>query len=181
MGKNMGKGGKNRKRGTNKNEDVKRELVLKEEGQEYAQIIKTLGNNRLEVLCANGQKAIGVIRGAIRRKMWICVGDIVLVGLRDFEEGKVDILSRYAPEEAKQLIKDKHIPPSMTPNDDDDRANGRVDFVNESSDSDDEDDDGIPGDAAAAGTKIIAPQRRVNINLAPSDDEEEGKVDVDAI
>jgi hypothetical protein len=33
MPKNKGKGGKNRRRGKNENDDVKRELVQKEEGQ----------------------------------------------------------------------------------------------------------------------------------------------------
>lgn len=41
-----GKGGKNRRRGKNEGE-VKRELVIKEEGQEYAQVIRMLGNGRL--------------------------------------------------------------------------------------------------------------------------------------
>ena len=39
MPKNKGKGGKNRRRGKNENEGAKRELILKEEGQEYAQVI----------------------------------------------------------------------------------------------------------------------------------------------
>ena len=34
MPKNKGKGGKNRRRGKNENEGAKRELILKEEGQE---------------------------------------------------------------------------------------------------------------------------------------------------
>jgi translation initiation factor 1A len=38
MPKNKGKGGKNRRRGKNENEDMKRELVFKEDGQEYAQV-----------------------------------------------------------------------------------------------------------------------------------------------
>jgi hypothetical protein len=38
MPKNKGKGGKNRRRGKNDNEDGKRELVFKEDGQEYAQV-----------------------------------------------------------------------------------------------------------------------------------------------
>ena len=38
MPKNKGKGGKNRRRGKNENEGVKRELVFKEDGQEYAQV-----------------------------------------------------------------------------------------------------------------------------------------------
>jgi translation initiation factor 1A len=38
MPKNKGKGGKNRRRGKNENEGAKRELILKEDGQEYAQV-----------------------------------------------------------------------------------------------------------------------------------------------
>ena len=33
-----GKGGKNRRRGKNENEAEKRELIYKEDGQEYAQV-----------------------------------------------------------------------------------------------------------------------------------------------
>ena len=40
MPKNKGKGGKNRRRGKNENEGLKRELVFKEDGQEYAQVDK---------------------------------------------------------------------------------------------------------------------------------------------
>ena len=38
MPKNKGKGGKNRRRGKNENEGLKRELVFREDGQEYAQV-----------------------------------------------------------------------------------------------------------------------------------------------
>ena len=41
MPKNKGKGGKNRRRGKNENEGLKRELVFKEDGQEYAQVGET--------------------------------------------------------------------------------------------------------------------------------------------
>ena len=44
MPKNKGKGGKNRKRGKNEADDEKRELVFKEDGQEYAQVIPILFN-----------------------------------------------------------------------------------------------------------------------------------------
>ncbi|KAH0519183.1 Eukaryotic translation initiation factor 1A [Microtus ochrogaster] len=44
MLKNKGKGAKNKRRGKNENESGKRELVFKEDGQEYAQVIKMLGN-----------------------------------------------------------------------------------------------------------------------------------------
>ena len=41
MPKNKGKGGKNRRRGKNENEGLKRELVFKEDGQEYAQVLSS--------------------------------------------------------------------------------------------------------------------------------------------
>jgi len=55
MPKNKGKGGKNRRRGKNENEAEKRELVFKEDGQEYAQVTKMLGNGRLEATCFDGK------------------------------------------------------------------------------------------------------------------------------
>lgn len=53
MANNKGKGGKkfkNRKRGkNNEGEDQKRELIIKEEGQEYAEVLRMLGNGRLRL------------------------------------------------------------------------------------------------------------------------------------
>ncbi|CAI9109568.1 OLC1v1009412C1 [Oldenlandia corymbosa var. corymbosa] len=47
MPKNKGKGGKNRKRGKNEAEDdVKRELVYKSDGQKYGQVHGMLGEGR---------------------------------------------------------------------------------------------------------------------------------------
>lgn len=53
MAKNKGKGGKTRKRGKNKGtiESNKKDLLLKEEGQEYATVLRMLGNGRLEAYC----------------------------------------------------------------------------------------------------------------------------------
>ena len=62
MPKNKGKGGKNRRRGKNENDDDKRELVFREDGQEYAQVTKMLGNWRLEALCFDGEKRLAHIR-----------------------------------------------------------------------------------------------------------------------
>ncbi|MEJ1281326.1 hypothetical protein NN561_012276 [Cricetulus griseus] len=85
MPKNKGKGGKNRRRGKNENESEKRELVFKEDGQEYAQVIKMLGNGRLEAMCFDGVKRLCHIRGKLRKKVWINTSDIILVGLRDYQ------------------------------------------------------------------------------------------------
>jgi len=56
MGKNHGAGGNKRKKGKNVIEE-KRELLLKEPGQEYAQVIRMLGNGRLDAFCFDGKKS----------------------------------------------------------------------------------------------------------------------------
>ncbi|XP_062511004.1 eukaryotic translation initiation factor 1A, X-chromosomal-like [Corticium candelabrum] len=103
MPKNKGKGGKNRRRGKNENERDKRELVFKEDGQEYAQVTRMLGNGRLEAMCFDGEKRLCHIRGKLRKKVWINQGDIILLGLREYQDAKADVIMRYNTEEARQL------------------------------------------------------------------------------
>lgn len=83
----------------------KRELAFKEAGQEYAQVKKLLGNGSANVACFDGRDRLGVICGRMKNRVWIQVGDILLVSLREFEEGgkKCDIIYKYFSEEAKQL------------------------------------------------------------------------------
>ncbi|KAL2110507.1 hypothetical protein VUR80DRAFT_1109 [Thermomyces stellatus] len=103
MPKNKGKGGKNRRRGKNEADNEKRELVFKEEGQEYAQVVKMLGNGRLEASCMDGVKRLGNIRGKLRKKVWINQGDIILLSLRDYQDNKGDVILKYTADEARSL------------------------------------------------------------------------------
>jgi initiation factor 1A len=80
MPKNKGKGGKTRRRGKNENSGMKRELIFKDEGQVYAQVLRMLGNGRLEAFCFDGNKRLAHIRGKLQKKVWINAGDIILVG-----------------------------------------------------------------------------------------------------
>ncbi|KAJ2571802.1 Translation initiation factor 1A [Coemansia sp. RSA 1813] len=97
-------GGKNRRRGKNdKDESSKRELIFKEEGQEYAQVVKMLGNGRLEASCFDGVNRLAQIRGSMRKKIWINQGDIILVSLREYQDSKGDVIQKYNPEEARLL------------------------------------------------------------------------------
>merc|ERR1712010_216238 len=113
MPKNKGKGGKNRRRGKNENDGIKRELDLKEEGQEYAQVTKILGSARLRCNCFDGKERLCNIRGKMRRKVWIGVGDVVLLGLRDFQDDKADVIQKYKPDEARRLKAQGHIPDNI--------------------------------------------------------------------
>jgi len=110
MPKNKGKGGKNRRRGKNTNDDEKREITLKMEGQEYGQVIRMLGNGRLEAHCFDGKNRLCHIRGKMRKKVWVNQGDIVLLGLRDFQDDKADVLMKYTADEARTLKTKGHLP-----------------------------------------------------------------------
>ena len=103
MPKNKGKGGKNRKRGKNEADDDKCELVFKEDGQEYAQVTRMLGNGRCEAICVDGTRRLCHIRGKMHKKVWIAAGDIVLVGLRDYQDDKADVILKYMNDEARLL------------------------------------------------------------------------------
>lgn len=76
----VGKGGKTRKRGKNDNEEYKRELEFKEDGQgmksccayhllEYGRVQKMLGNGRVEAYCYDGKTRLCNIRGKMRKKV----------------------------------------------------------------------------------------------------------------
>ncbi|KAJ8314426.1 hypothetical protein KUTeg_006576 [Tegillarca granosa] len=92
MPKNKGKGGKNRRRGKNENENEKRELVFKEDGQEYAQVTKMLGNGRLEAMCFDGAKRLCHIH---------------------YQDTKADVILKYTPDEARNLKAYGELPESV--------------------------------------------------------------------
>ncbi|MES1920260.1 hypothetical protein MHBO_001950 [Bonamia ostreae] len=112
MPKNKAKGGKRRRKGKNMN-DFKRDLVLKEPQQEYAQVVQMLGNGRLSAYCFDGKTRLCTIRGKMRKKVWVNQSDIVLIGLRDFQDEKGDVILKYTAEESRKLQKLKQIPSNI--------------------------------------------------------------------
>jgi len=104
MPKSKGKGGKNVKKGKKRDTDgERRDLLFKEDGQEYAQVLRMLGDGRLALACYDDVARVGLIRGTMRRRVWINTGDIVLVGLREFQQDKADVIHKYTSEEARNL------------------------------------------------------------------------------
>merc|ERR1712176_1429838 len=84
-------------------EKVKKELEFKEDGQEYGQVQRMLGNGRCEVQCFDNVKRLCHIRGKMRKKVWVNQGDVVLVSLREFQDEKADVIHKYQPDEARNL------------------------------------------------------------------------------
>ena len=93
----------------------------------------------------------------MKNRVWIKVGDLVLVSLREFEDDKGDIILKYNPDEFRDLKKQGEIPSSLKLDDDG---------------ADEEDDD------VEFEEMQVEPQRKL---LMPDsdDDEEEKKEELD--
>lgn len=104
-----GAGGKRHKKGKKFDDDIKVEAPHKDpDSQEYAQVTKMLGNGRVEAvfLDSNRTRKLCIIPGKFKkRRIWINMGDLILLGIRSFEDGKCDIMYKYSDAEVRQLQK----------------------------------------------------------------------------
>lgn len=97
-----------------KNKEQKsRELLFAEPGQVYGKVIKVLGDSRCEVHNFDGIKRQCKIRGTMRKREYIRVGDIILVSKRDFQDEKGDIIHLYTSEEVANLRLYDEIPKNI--------------------------------------------------------------------
>lgn len=77
----------------------------------YARVDRMLGNGRLIASCFDdGQQRLCHIRGKLRKKIWVNQGDVVLLGLREFQDGKADVIFKYSNDEARRLKQLGEIP-----------------------------------------------------------------------
>ncbi len=81
-----------------------REMVMPGEGQMLGVVTQMLGCDRLMVKCGDGHERVCRIRGKMKRRVWIKVGDIVLMAPWDFQaDTRGDILWRYTQNQADWL------------------------------------------------------------------------------
>ena len=78
-----------------------------DDGQMYARVTKLLGNYRVTVYCQDDQERMAMIRGSMRKKVWISVGDIVVISLRECvsSDEKADLCDRIDPKIVHKLRK----------------------------------------------------------------------------
>ena len=126
MPRNIKGGNKARK---SKNNVIKeKEIVFKEDGMEYAKVIKKLGGSFVEVFCFDNETRLAHIRGKMRKKVWLNVDDYVLISLRDFEDRKCDIVLKYSEEEAKRLIAYGEIQKDIIPKNEYDNSDEEIEI-----------------------------------------------------
>jgi len=71
---------------------------------------KLLGNDRLMMRCQDGHTRLCRIRGKMKRRIWIRIGDIVIVSPWDFQfEQRGDVIWRYRRNQAEWLRAEGHL------------------------------------------------------------------------
>jgi len=147
MPKNKGKGGKGKRKGKRHGPSEKKGLRTKVGEEEYARVGRVLGNCRMELFCFDDKKRLGHVRGKFKKRIWINRDDIVLVGLRTFQNEKADVIHKYSAEEIRMLQRMHEIPMELMEGDD--GAGGEFDEFDLAEDPDDvkfgDDDDPYAG------------------------------------
>jgi translation initiation factor 1A len=109
------KGGKNYKKG--KHVDDEPIMYERLEGQMYGRILRLLGGCNALVYCNDNRERLCHIRGNMRKKVWLAVGDIVLISLRELDRSgntsiasieKGDICAKYDPKVIYKLKEKDH-------------------------------------------------------------------------
>ena len=130
-------GGKRKKRGKKVDAGFKRNIDYKSsepsDNQQYALILTNLGERRFQVLCEDRQERICNVRGKFRKRVWIKIGNLVIVSLRSFQMDKCDLLHRYNDDEARMLAKTNVIPKHLVKveDEDEDQTDQATIFVEE--------------------------------------------------
>lgn len=131
-------GGKKKKRSANSSfHSSKREMIYKNgNDQEYGFVEKLLGDMRCNVILNDKSTIICKIKGSFKRRLWINIGDIVLISRRSFED-KGDIIYKYTADEAEHL---KNMG-ELNLEKDEDEMNHNLVLLNEQENEDQEDID----------------------------------------
>ncbi|GAB4329756.1 MAG: hypothetical protein Kow0069_37300 [Promethearchaeota archaeon] len=107
----------NRKR-KNAGQPRKLRLPKKNEGEILGRVIEILGNDHMRVLCEDGKVRLGRIRGKIKKRMWIRLGEVVVVVPWDPRDevdgqGRCEIIWRYRKTQEHQLVRKGVLPESL--------------------------------------------------------------------
>jgi translation initiation factor 1A len=131
----MPKSDKSKKNGSSRQpkENVSADTIVLSsnvEGTSYGQVIKVLGDCNFTVLCFDGRERLCHVRKSTKRKQKGNRAEndsIVLVGLRDYQDEKGDIIYIYTKEQVSILKRMHEIPTVTSSNpdtmDDDDNDN----------------------------------------------------------
>ncbi|WP_291765828.1 translation initiation factor aIF-1A [Caldivirga sp. UBA161] len=76
---------------------------IPDEGEMLAKVTDIVGDDRVKVICEDGNIRIARIPGKYRKRMWIRIGDYLIVAPWDFEPSKADVVYKYEKGEVNEL------------------------------------------------------------------------------
>jgi translation initiation factor 1A len=86
------------------------EMMLPSANDVLGVATKLLGYDRIMVKCQDGRERLCRIRGKMKRRVWIRVGDVVLVSPWDFQsDTRGDLFWRYTRGQAEMLRRKGYI------------------------------------------------------------------------
>ena len=98
-------GGNKHKRMRKGNNNKENKNIEKYPGCEYAFIIKALGSGRFTVFCYDKKERLGKICGKMHKRVFVRQGDSIMVGLRDYEDDKCDIMQKFPNTSVRTMVK----------------------------------------------------------------------------
>merc|ERR1711971_1489723 len=94
-------------------------------------------------MCFDGVKRLCHIRGKLRKKVRINQSDIILVGLRDYQDARADVILKYSADEARNLKSYGEFPETVKINETVSFGEDGIEF--DDVESSDEEDIGVDG------------------------------------
>ena len=76
-----------------------------------------------------GGKKFAIIRGKMKKRIWIKCNDIILVGLRDYQDDKADVIYKFFIDEAKRLADMDEIPQKWIEGEGEEEGEGQTTIV----------------------------------------------------
>ncbi len=137
-----GPGGKGRKKGkgaaSQKDKTLLVAAAVDERSAEYAFVREVCGQGHYRVVCNDGRERLGVLRGSMRRRVWVRRNDVILVTKRDFQDDKADIVHKYGGDEVLRLISMGEMTPALVRMYNSLEGGGGVDGAGEAPEDDDD-------------------------------------------
>lgn len=88
-------------------------IQLPKKGELFGIAEQLLGASRIRVICADGKSRLARIPGKLKKRLWIRVGDLVILRPWEFQPDKADIVWRYTRTQATHLSRKGLLPKEL--------------------------------------------------------------------
>jgi translation initiation factor 1A len=152
----------------------------------YAQVKRKLGGNRIEAECNDGVLRQGIIPGSFYKRVWMNIGDVILLQLSELDNKEGFILYKYDPNEINFLKNQDKLKFETNANED----GGNFQFGDESEEEDNVDDIADEVEKAHTSSKTttiptkaekIEKERKRQESILKKNEKDDEEVDIDDI